>query len=382
MAVVLRYFSTTGAGAADGTSWANRAALLSAGTFSTIITGFNFAGTDSLECIIGAGTYAVTSALVAGSFANAPSAANPLIFQGADSSGNKLTPPSTFWTSDTVPTWTSALPVITTSSNIATVTLSPFISRFISWTASARNGVIVSSFAEMDWCFLQNSTANTAAGAINSAMRLTNCWVDCPATSYAFGIQVPNNSVISNCRVSGVTGTTGNRYGIEYNGTNALCDIDRCCVYGHGGQNIVSTATNAGQPVSVTRTVSANSAGNGILFSSTALQTAYCLVSGCMLTGNTGSGVNAQTNARVIATGNRARNNAAGDFTNFGNYPVDFDNNTAAGTDANEYVDAPNFNFQIKYGSTVWGKGYGVSDQTPTGGGLVGRLVDSNNLVA
>lgn len=101
-----------------------------------------------------------------------------------------------------------------------------------------------------------------------------------------------------------------------------------------------------------------------------------------MLTGNTGSGVNAQTNARAIATGNRARNNTAGDFTNFGNYPIDFDNYTTAGTDANEYVDATNLNFQIKYGSAVWGKGYGVSDQIPTGGGLVGRLVDSNNLVA
>ncbi len=88
MATVTRYFSTAGAGTADGTSWANRAALFSGGAWSTVITGFNFTGSDSLECRIGPGSYTITASLASGLFANAPTVSNPLILQGCDSSGS------------------------------------------------------------------------------------------------------------------------------------------------------------------------------------------------------------------------------------------------------------------------------------------------------
>src|SRR5689334_12015839 len=100
MAITTRYFSTTGAGAADGTTWADRAALFSAGNWSTVITGFNFAGTDSMVARVGPGNYTCSQSLASGLFANPPTIANPLILHACDSSGNLIDPPSPTWTAD------------------------------------------------------------------------------------------------------------------------------------------------------------------------------------------------------------------------------------------------------------------------------------------
>src|SRR5688572_9346902 len=136
MAVVVKYFSTTGAGAADGTTWTDRAALFSAGNWATQITGFAFNGTDSLKCLIGPGTYTCSQALASGLFANAPSVANPLILHACDGSGVQLAIPEPEWTSDQPVTWDTTLPVIATTTNISTINLATCLAVLLKFTAS------------------------------------------------------------------------------------------------------------------------------------------------------------------------------------------------------------------------------------------------------
>jgi hypothetical protein len=57
------------------------------------------------------------------------------------------------------------------------------------------------------------------------------------------------------------------------------------------------------------------------------------------------------------------------------NYPLTLGNDTSAGTDADEFVDAAGGDYRVKYGSTIWGKGYGVSDEPNPGGGGGGSTV-------
>ena len=136
MSIIVRYFSTSSAGAGDGTSWANRAALFTGGAWSTVITGFAFNGSDSMEARVGPGTYSITVALASGSFANPPTVTNPLIIHGADSSGNLLSPPDPDWTSNMADWDASSLPILDTSSNINTLNLAACYPRLLKFTAS------------------------------------------------------------------------------------------------------------------------------------------------------------------------------------------------------------------------------------------------------
>ena len=214
MAIVTRYFSTTGAGAADGTSWANRAALFSAGNWSTVVTGFNFAGSDSLLCLIGPGTYSCGQQLQTSTFTNAPTAANNLFLHGCDSSGAALTPSNPGWTADTPVDWETGLPVIDQTANVATLSFSADLctARLIKFTSSARTtGVVVA--ANLDWCVVVNSTSNTsAAGA--SGFSIRNSSVEMAGTAFDYAIN-PGNNLLTNVRVRATgSASSGNRRGI------------------------------------------------------------------------------------------------------------------------------------------------------------------------
>jgi hypothetical protein len=376
MAIVTRYFSTTGAGAADGTTWADRAALFSAGNWSTVITGHDFAGSDSMVARIEGGlTYTCSQALASGLFANAPRAANPLILHGCDSSGNLLTPPDPDWTSDQ-PAWsTSTLPIIATTTNIATFNLTWGLYRLIGLTASGRTGgEVVSQARYSDWISLVNSTANTStAGFANSGyMRITNSVVSMTGSSYGVGINAHGESTVHNCRVLGVAGTSGARDGLRYSGTFGSADtstgFSRCTVVGHGGSGVATSGPTGARYV-VDRCVIAGNGANGVVTDTDASQTEPIVVLNSMITGNGTFGINGQSQSHVVAAMNRLRNNTSGNFDGLRNYPTDFGNETAAGTDADEYVDSAGGDYRIKNTSSMWSKGYGVSDQPPTGGG-------------
>lgn len=376
MALVDAYFSTTSAGTGDGSSWANRAALFSAGNWSTVITGFDFTS-NSLRARVGPGNYTCAQSLASGIFTVAgPSVATPIILHGCDSSGNLLSPADPDWVS-AQPMDDSAFPVIATSTNIRTINSAFCLLRAVKLTASGSNGPVIVACGAADWISVINSTANTSAAGISAFTKLTNSMVSMTSSSYAYAIQALNNEVAKNIRLVGVTGSSGNRRGVEYVGTTSISDLLEMTIIGFGGDAVFSTSTNIAQRFNLLRSVIANCSGNGVKPASTANQTQVHEIMGCMITGNGAYGIDAQSAARVLLAQSRLRNNTSGNLNGFGNYPTDLDINTSAGSDANEYVDSANGDYRIKNTSSLWGQGYGVADQPASGGGVVGDLTRS-----
>lgn len=365
MAVVTRYFSTSGAGAADGTTWADRAALFSAGDWSSVITGFAFNGSDSMRVLIGPGTYSCSQALASGLFGNAPTANNPLILHGCDGSGVILAPSNPDWTSDTPVDWDTPLPVIATTTNISTINLAAGHVRLVKFTASgATTAAPLNVAASIDWCVLLHSGSHTSAVGC-SATKISNTSVEMSGSSYRAAYTWAGNT-LTNIRGKGVTGSSGNRHGIEFVGATTNSPVDRATIYEFGGDGIGSSSATATHFFVLVRSVIANNGGTGVKANSTASQTAYHRIAGCIVTGNGVAGIDAQTNANVIASGNRLRDNTGSNLANFSNYPTDMDNYTTDSDDSTEYVDASNGDFRIRNSATIWGGGYGVSDQAAT----------------
>lgn len=376
--VTIRYFSNTSAGAGDGTTWNDRAALFSAGNWSSIITGFDFTSTNSLLCLVGpgSGSYTCSQSLTDAIITTGdPSAANPLMFHGCDSSGNMLTPPDDSWTADTVFTDTG-FPVIATTTNIATATSSHTSFRLIKFTASGRTGGPVLQPDALgcvyDWIVLENSSNNASAVGIADGARITNSYIYMSGAAYSAGLTPGNNDFYDNVRVRGVTGSSGNRHGIAYIGTTVSQNMSRICSFGNGGAGVASTSSNAAQSFRLVRSVIANNGGSGVIPNSTASQTRTFVVGACMITGNGAYGINAQSAGNVFSLRNRLRDNASNNFNGFGNYPTDFGNYTTDSDDSSEYVDAAAFDFRIKNTATIWGMGFGISEQSASGGGQRG----------
>jgi len=367
MAVVTKYFDpTTGAGAADGSSWANRAPLIVAGAWGSVLTGFDFSGSDSLIALVGPGSCTPTAALSSGSFTRAPTAANQCYLQGCDSSGNALTPPDADWTSDQPAYTYSGFPEIGTTSNIATLNCDYVNSRCINFTATGRTSgaMIIESAAgrvDLSWCRIANSASNTSAGGA-SVSKVANCLVEM-GTTFSYGVTTLGGGHVSNTRLTaGGSGGSGNRDGIVYGGTTSAAIYERCLIKGFAGSGVTSSSSNAGQNFSV---ISATivSCGNGIKMAATGSQTANHKVSRCFITGCT-VGLDAQSAARFNLGTTRLRNTT--DLSNTGNNPITIGVVTTAGSDA-EYVDATGGDYRMARSSAYWGGGYGVSDQASGG---------------
>jgi hypothetical protein len=383
MAIVTRYFSTAGAGAADGTTWADRAALFSAGNWSTVVTGFDFSGSDSLVCRIGPGTYTCSQSLASGLFGNAPTVANALFVHGCDSSGNLLAIPDPDWTSDQAVAWDSGLPVISCSGNTAVFSLANLVLVLIKGTFSGNTTTFPLNAAQLcDWCVFVHSGSNTAAVCINSGVTgLRNCSVQMSGSSYRAAALWAGDAY-TNCRLQGVTGSSGNRHGVEFTGSANPTPMNRVTIFGFGGDGIGTSSATASHRYMVQRSVIANNAGTAVKMNSTASQTSFHRVSGCMITGNGVAGIDGQSAAaRAVVTANRLRDNNAQNIIGLGNYPTDFNNLTTDSDDATEYVDAASGDFRIKNTAAIWGQGYGVSDQAPAGGGSSFPVIGSGGLV-
>jgi hypothetical protein len=362
VAIVVRYFAPAAAGSGDGTSVANSAALFTGGAWSTVITGFNFAGSDSLECRITPGTYTITAALAAAGFANAPTAANPIVLHGADASGNRLTPASPSWTADQPATWDSSLPVLATTTNVNTITLGAAVSfcRLLKFTASATSGSILTSSA--DWVSVNNSQSNASATGFGSGgfglARISNCIVRMTGTSYNAGVGVAAG-LVRNTRVEGnANASTGTRAGMA-DSTSQLRLLDRCCILNHAGYGVLDSSSGVGATYDVRNCVIVNCGAAGILLSSTAAQTGQSYVRNNIITGCT-TGIDANSGGRLIATNNRIRVSGTA-IANTGNYPTDIDNDTSAGSDAAEYNNAAGGDYRIKASASFANRNIGVS---------------------
>jgi hypothetical protein len=363
MAIVTRYFSTAAAGAGDGTSWADRAALFSGGAWSTIITGFNFSGSDSLLCLIGPGTYSISAQLLTTIFANPPTVANALMLHGCDSSGAILSPPDPFWTADQPGFDDSTFPVLETTTNITTIanfSQTAFI-RCLKFTASGvtNRGILGSLIA--DWIVVECSSPSNTSSPVSSFFRFTNSIIR--QTGATYDSVYVTNGTMDNIRIEGVTGSSGNRDGIAFTSTSGTNIISRVYVAGCGGHGFSNRSTNVSNNMYLIRSTFVNNGGDGIRFASVASQTNIQQVVGCVVVGNGGYGINYNTNAHVLAYNNRVRNNTSGQLLFSSNRPDYFGNETSAGTDADEFVDATNGDYRIKAGSSLWGKGYGVADE-------------------
>lgn len=369
MAIVTRYFSSTSAGAADGTTWSDRAALFSAGNWSTVITGFNFAGSDSLLCLIEGGvSYTCSQSLASGLFANAPSAANNLMLHGCDSSGNAIAPPDHDWTSDQ-PAWSkSTLPTIESSTNIVVINLSYAHARLISFSGSGNttNAILGSGSGLFifDWVYVVNSNNSTSATCVaGTGTRITNSVLQCSGTSYSAIMSNFGEAINVRC-IGNPSASSGSRVGIASSATTL--HVSKCCTYGNVGQAMSISSSSAAWSGTIERNtltgVPGTSTGDVLILPSTASQTQVQRIIGNVLVNGGAYGLNAQSAARVYVFNNRLRDNTSGSFNGTLNHDVS-QNYTTDTDDTDDFVDFSGGDFRIKNTATIWGKGYGVSDE-------------------
>lgn len=364
MAVVVRYFSVAAAGAGDGTTWADRAALFNAGNWSTVITGFNFAQSDSLECRIGPGTYACGQSLANPLFANQPSPTNPLILVGCDATGAALAPPDPDWSSAAPPWDDSSLPLISAAAGAIGA-----VSALVCWTlrfaCAAQNGTpFMGVGVHFNWCKVENTTSNTSVRAAASPVA-SNCVFVCSGTSFDAVVDFSGLSQLFNCRLIGNSvASAGARVGIRPASFSAATGIG-VTVIGCAGGAVASSSTQVSQSFRLVSSTLVANPGSGVLGHTTAAQTALQPVTRCVIVGNGGHGVRAE-GSRMVVSGCRLRNNTSGNFDGLGSYPSDLNNDVSAGTDADEFVDASAGDYRIKATSALWGKGYGAGDEIPT----------------
>jgi hypothetical protein len=381
MAVVTRYFSTTSAGAGDGTTWADRAALFSSGDWPTVITGFDFSGSDSLVCRIGPGSYTCGQALATGLFANPPVLLRPLVLHAAQDGGDLWVPPDPGWVSSQ-PTWSeTGMPVIATTTNISTTTLVPLAIRGLKFTASDRSGVMVDGPNNADWCVFENSTDSTSNIPFSVGNCATNCVGRAFGDRYAVIVQSGTSRLCDNIRCVGIpTGSSGTRigFGIGTLNTSASINASRITVIDNdNGPGISLPNTSAAARVLLANCLVAG-ATTGIFMPGNSAPTQTSQVTGCVVVKCSAYGIAATANlCNALIANNRLRNNTSGNFNGFGNYPTD-NNDTSSGTDADEFVDSAGGDYRIKNTSDLWGKGYGAGDEPAAGGGGGGFYVSQS----
>ena len=285
-----------------------------------------------------------------------------------DSSGNLISPSDLDWTSDQASFDTSALPVIANTTNVATINLSTAYLTLLNLTHTNRTsaGAVIDAALAVDWCAITNSTTNSNTIGV-LPISITNSIITMSGAAYGRwvkAISLGNNYMARTCRIVGNAGSSGNRRGVTHSGTTSASFAEQLTIIGHGGEGYISLSSSTGQLLRISRSVIAGNAV-GVVLASTASQTATTVIDRCMITGNTGNGIDASTNAHVLVTNSRLRDNGT-DFANFGNNPQNLNNYTTDSDDAMEYVGSGDY--RIKSSATIWGKGVGVSDQPGSSG--------------
>jgi hypothetical protein len=367
MAVVIRYFSTSGAGSADGTSWANRAAFVSGGAVNTIVSAFDFTA-DSLEARIGPGTYTLTSSISSFTGTTAPSANFPCVLQAADSNGDAWVPPNPGWSS-AQPVWDdSNMPVIATTTNISAVNNASVAVRGLKFTASGANTSAVSSVLLADWIYVINSTSNTGTHATSpgSGNPVTNSVFKMTGSSYS-ACAGGTLFRFTNVRLEGnASASSGNMRGVSI-ALNGATSFVRCTSVNNVGGGIYNTSTGSSVRLSVDNCtiVGTGAASSGVSIASTA--TVVSVVSNSIVVNNGDYGIDVTGTGRLLSANNRFRDNTDGNTNGMGSIPTTWDIYTTD-TDDTEFVDAAGGDYRVKSTAAIWGKGYGAGDEPATGG--------------
>jgi len=379
MAIVTRYFSTTSAGAGDGTTWADRAALFSSGNWSSVITGFNFSGSDSLECRIEGGlTYTCSQVLASALFTNPPNnRLRPLLLAGCDSSGNVLIP--THRVAAESPLDTTTFPVITNGANVglingnSTTHINLWALEFnLSFTAILGVASVNANHSQ----FIKITATSTAsyAGAYGAASNGFLLDSDINNNAGNTGYAVAANSAVllmKNCRLTGSTGSAGGRGGIITSTFGATLYVVDSLINNFDGNGIdIAGSNNIGTIWLVNNCIN-DVGGHGIFTNNpSAASGQQSSITNNVITNCGGYGINLGTNTQTwLLAQSRLRSNTSGNTNNMGEVPP-INNYTAAGTDADEFVNAAAGDYRIKYGSAYWGLGIGAGDEpAPSGGG-------------
>jgi hypothetical protein len=360
MAIIDRWFSTTSAGAGDGTSWANRAALFSSGNWSSVITGFNFA-VDSMIAHVGPGTYSNTQSMASSLFANPPtqSSVGRLSFVGCDNAGVKLTPIDPDWNCTQGSLDTTGYPLIETNTNINNNTVCISM-EFLCLTRNSGNGAIWSGVGGFfAWGKMLYSASGTFATCCNSATTsLFNCEMECSGTTFD---SICFSPLCNNVRVTGNSAaSSGNRRGFSASIGSGPFFVSGCQV-GFRGSSFGSN--NAllvydGTIVNCTTAIELPTSSSG--------GTACLTVFGCMIA-NCTTGIT-QPFGRYELSNTRLRNTSNVSPAN--ELPIN-DTLTAAGSDDDEFVDAASGDYRIKNTSIYWGRNIGAGDQPAAGGSSI-----------
>jgi hypothetical protein len=236
----------------------------------------------------------------------------------------------------------------------------------LKFTASGRNGIVIANTGALDFVVVASSTSNTTTIPISGPTRLTNTVIQLTGTAYDRGFNLVAG-IFDNIRIEGnASASSGSRRGVVAAASNLAAS--RICAFGHVGGAAVSGSASAGHSFSLTKCTLPNNGGTAILGHNTASQTGLNVFARCMLTGSGAYGINADA-SRFVVEQCRLRDNTSGNFNGFGNYPTDLGNYTTASTDSAEYVNAGAGDYRIKNTATIWGMGFGVSDEPASGGG-------------
>lgn len=251
MAIVIRYFSTTAAGSEDGTSWSNRAALISGGVYSSIITAFDFSGTDALECRIGPGDYTMPSDISSARFSvAAPTAKNSLVFQGCDSSGEPYIPDYN-WNCCQGDLVTTGYPNLIPQSFI--ISLNYLILRNLT-VIGGKAGTLATLANGNVWefCLFRNTQNSTSAVAIGTATLTDNlpgyiikcCQAECTGTSYDAVISSAIVLALHTVRIKGnINATSGNRQGIKSTAAAGIYNRGPLCIIDNINEGITFSSS-------------------------------------------------------------------------------------------------------------------------------------------
>ena len=377
MAIQQRYFSTVGAGAADGTSWANRAPLFVSGVWSAIISGFSFAGSDSLEVLVGPGTYTASAILSA-----SPTVANPLLIHGYDSvNSRKLIPANQSWKSSE-PFDATGMPLI--ESSVALLPNNSNISvRCCNCVFTGGLGGLLGSSTAVDFVRILHSGSNLTSALFTGTTRLTNSYFETTATTFQ-SFALSTTLFCHNCFFKAPTGASGNRMVLDIRNSfgSSYSQITNCTIVGGQYGVFMDQPNAAGDIISVMNCTILDAAVDGIIFSNTSSQSRQNRIINCYIANCGGFGINRRS-AFPLLSNTRLRDNGSGDLSSaWGNYPVDANIETTDSDDATEFVDTSIGDYRIKNTATlVWNKGFGAGDQPAASGGGGVPLIGFEGLV-
>lgn len=372
MAIVTRYFSTSSAGAGDGTSWADRAALIVSSQWSSIIRSFNFSGSDSLIALVGPGTYVCNQSLADAAFTNPPRLGKTLTIAACDSSGNQIGPVDPNW-SAAQPIWDlTNIPRIEVAANIRIANQSWTHFRNLHFLNPSTNNNTggVTGGGYFSWCVIENNQSGASASGVaaTSAGSYTNCAVKVTGSTFDYAVDIATTSTsFNNVRIeTNASASSGNRAAFKKRG-NAPQQLNRVVIYGapligfdHQNDGTVSYLW-------LQNCIAYGCGTAGARQAATTTLTRLCNYDSCIFVNNGTYGVDTGGD-NVVLTNSRLRDNGTADRSNT-NIPL-VDCVTSAGVDADEFVDAASGDLRIKNTSSLWGKGIGAGDEPPpTGGG-------------